>query len=66
MIVCFLAIGNGMNFVTFNPIVTNFAKFYGISHLSVNLFSLSYMIAYPIVNFPESNFIDNVSMKYGV
>lgn len=61
-----LTIGNGMNFVTFVPISTSFGKYYELPHIAVDMFTMIYMSAYPIVSFPESNFIDNVSMKYGV
>jgi len=58
--------GNGMNLITFSPIAKNFSLYYGISNLAVSFFALTYMILYPLVNFPQSNFIDNISMKYGV
>ncbi len=57
---------NGMQWVTFSPIADKFQKVYGMSRFLVDLFSMSYMIAYPFINFPSSYIIDNKSMRAGV
>jgi len=55
-----------MNWVSFTSISSDFANFYELKHIEVNLFALLYIFIYPIVNFPASNIIDNKSMKFGV
>ncbi len=61
-----LSCANAMNWVTFSSITSDFSKYYNLKKIQVDLFGMLYIIAYPLVNFPESNFIDNKSMKYGV
>lgn len=65
---CFilLTFSNGMQWVTLTGIADGFIKVYDRPAEVVNLFSLSYMIFFPIV-FPFAAYIiDNKSIKCGV
>ena len=62
----FLNFINGMHWVTFASIAEKFGKFYHLNHFSVDLFSLLYMIVYPIGCIPEAYLIDNISMQIGL
>jgi fucose permease len=55
-----------MQWVTFSAVADRFKKVYGISTTAVDLFSMSYMIVYPFINFPSSYVIDNKSTRLGV
>ena len=62
----FLNFINGMHWVTFASIATKFGKFYHLNHFLVDLFSLLFMILYPIGCIPEAYIIDNISMQNGL
>ena len=62
----FLNFINGMHWVTFASCAAKFGKFYHLNHFSVDLFSLLYMILYPICCIPEAYIIDNISMQIGL
>ena len=57
---------NGMHWVTFASIAAKFGKFYHLNHFLVDLFSLLFMILYPIGCIPEAYIIDNISMRIGL
>ena len=57
---------NGLQWVTFSAIATDFSENYGISSWKVNMFSLIYMIVYPFVCIPEGWLIDNYSTRLGI
>ena len=62
----FLNFINGIHWVTFASCAQKFGKFYHLNHFSVDLFSLLYMIVYPIGCIPEAYLIDNISMQIGL
>ena len=62
----FLNFINGMHWVTFASIAAKFGKFYHLNHYLVDLFSLLFMILYPIGCIPEAYIIDNISMQAGL
>ena len=62
----FLNFINGMHWVTFASIAAKFGKFYHLNHFLVDLFSLLFMILYPIGCIPEAYIIDNISMRIGL
>lgn len=63
---CLCVFGNGMQWVTFSAIATQFGEEYNISSWKVNMFSLIYMIIYPFVTIPQSWLIDNYSFRLGM
>ncbi len=57
---------NGMHWITFASCAAKFGKFYHLNNFSVDLFSLLFMILYPLCCIPEAFIIDNISMKLGL
>ena len=57
---------NGMHWVTFASIAAKFGKFYHLNNFLVDLFSLLFMILYPIGCIPEAYIVDNISMQIGL
>ena len=57
---------NGFQWVTFSSCFTNFGIAYNLSNWKVNMFSLVYMIFYPIVCIPQAYIIDNYSTRFGL
>ena len=57
---------NGMHWVTFASCAAKFGKFYHLNTFSVDLFSLLFMLLYPICCIPEALIIDNISMRIGL
>ena len=57
---------NQLMWITFAPITSDVAKFYGVSDLSIGLLSMSFMIVYIIFSFPASWVIDTYGIKVGV
>jgi hypothetical protein len=55
-----------MQWVTFAGIATRFRLVFNLEQYLVDLFSMLYMIVYPIVNFPSSYAVDNWNMKAAV
>lgn len=62
----FLAFSNGIQWLSISSIATSFGKNYDLNVNQVNLVSLIYMIAYPIVSPFSSYIIDNCSTRFGV
>ena len=62
----FLNFINGMHWVTFASCAAKFGKFYHLNNFLVDLFSLLFMILYPIGCIPEAYIIDNISMRIGL
>lgn len=50
--VCLLTFANGLQWVTFSSCFTNFGITYNLPNWKVNMFSLIFMIIYPIVCVP--------------
>ena len=63
---CMLSFSNGMQWVTFSPIADKFKVVYNLTTITLDLFSMSYMIISTFVNFPASYIIDNKSTRLGV
>jgi len=57
---------NQLLWITFAPITSNAAAFYGVSDLSIGLLSLSFMVVYIVVSIPASWAIDNYGIRLGV
>ena len=57
---------NGMHWVTFASCATRFGKFYHLNNYLVDIFSLLFMIIYPISCIPEVYIIDNISIYIGL
>ena len=63
---CLLNFINGVHWVTFASCASKFGKFYHLNNFLVDLFSLIFMILYPICCIPESYLMDNCSIKWGL
>lgn len=57
---------NQLLWITFAAITSDAAAFYRVSHLSIGLLSMSFMIVYIIVSIPASWAIDTFGMRMGV
>ena len=57
---------NQLLWITFAPITTDAADFYGVSNLSIGLLSMSFMIVYIIVSIPASWVIDTYGIRVAV
>jgi MFS family permease len=57
---------NQLLWITFAAITGDAAAFYGVSHLSIGLLSMSFMIVYIIVSIPASWAIDTYGMRIAV
>jgi MFS family permease len=57
---------NQLLWITFAPITSNAAAFYGVTDLSIGLLSLSFMVVYILVSIPASWAIDNFGIRFGV
>jgi sugar phosphate permease len=57
---------NQLLWITFAPITSAAAQFYGVSELSIGLLSLSFMIVYIFISFPASWVIDTYGLRLGV
>jgi hypothetical protein len=62
----FINFCNGMQWVTFASIADRFKIVYDLNQFQVDMFSLIYMILYPLFNFPASYTIDNKNLRLGV
>ena len=63
---CLLNFINGVHWVTFAACASKFGEFYNLNHFLVDLFSLLFMIEYPIFCVPEAYLIDNISIRIGL
>jgi len=57
---------NQLLWITFAPITSDAASFYGVSDLSIGLLSMIFMIAYIFVSIPASWVIDTYGFRVGV
>ena len=67
-LVCYCLNGfvNQMQWVCFSAILTDFAKHYEKPTWKVNMFSLIFMIVYPITCIPEAWMLDSFSIRYSL
>ena len=63
---CLCTFANGFQWVTFSAIATKFSEHYEMDSWKVNMFSLIYMILYPITCVPEGWLVDNYSTRLGI
>jgi cyanate permease len=67
LIVFMLAIAvNQMMWITFAPITSDAAQYYGVSDLKIGILSMSFMIVYLFVSIPASWIIDTYGIRAGV
>ena len=57
---------NQLLWITFAPITSSAAAFYGVSDLSIGLLSMCFMIVYIVVSIPASWIIDKFGIKIAV
>jgi sugar phosphate permease len=57
---------NQLLWITFAPITSNAASFYGVSDLSIGLLSMSFMIVYILISIPASWVIDTYGIRIAV
>jgi MFS family permease len=57
---------NQVLWITFAAITSDAASYFGVSHMSIGLLSMSFMIVYIIVSIPASWIIDTYGMHIGV
>ncbi|MEJ2608415.1 MAG: hypothetical protein P8Z41_17355, partial [Anaerolineales bacterium] len=57
---------NQVLWITFAAITSDAAAFFSVSHLSIGLLSMSFMIVYILVSIPASWIIDTYGMHVGV
>jgi MFS family permease len=57
---------NQLLWITFAPITSSAAAFYGVSDLSIGLLSMCFMIVYIVVSIPASWMIDKFGIKIAV
>ena len=57
---------NQLLWITFAPITSSAAKYYGVSDLSIGLLSMSFMIVYIIISIPASWAIDTYGIRVAV
>jgi MFS family permease len=62
----FVAAMNQLLWITFAPITTDAAHFYGVSNLSIGLLSMSFLIVFIIVSIPASWVIDTYGIRVSV
>ncbi len=61
-----VVVTNQLSWITFAPITSNAATYYGVSDLSIGLLSMSFMIVYIIVSIPASWAIDTYGIRVAV
>lgn len=61
-----MTFANGLQWVTFSSCFTNFGITYNLPNWKVNMFSLIFMIIYPIVCVPQGYLVDNYSTRLGL
>ncbi|MBC8263100.1 MAG: MFS transporter [Anaerolineales bacterium] len=57
---------NQLLWITFAPITSSAAGYYGVSDLSIGLLSMSFMIVYIVISIPASWVIDTYGMRVAV
>lgn len=67
LIVFMIAIAvNQLLWISFAPITSEAAQYYGVSDLKIGILSMSFMIVYLIISLPASWIIDTYGIKVGV
>ena len=66
IIYCLLNFSSGFQWCTFSSIAGQFKKIYELDQISIDLFSMSFMILYPFLTPPSSYLVDKISLKLGV
>jgi MFS family permease len=61
-----VVVTNQLSWITFAPITSSAATYYGVSDLSIGLLSMSFMIVYIIVSIPASWAIDTYGIRVAV
>jgi MFS family permease len=61
-----VVVTNQLSWITFAPITSSAATYYGVSDLSIGLLSMSFMIVYIIVSIPASWAIDTYGIRAAV
>jgi len=62
----FVTAANQLLWITFAPITSNAAGYYGVSDLSIGLLSMSFMIVYIFISIPASWVIDTYGIRVAV
>ena len=62
----FVVVVNQLLWITFAPITSSAAQYYGVSDLSIGLLSMSFMIVYIVVSIPASWVIDTYGIRVAV
>lgn len=57
---------NQLMWITFAPITSNAATYFGVSDLSIGLLSMSFMVVYIIISIPASWMIDTYGLRVAV
>lgn len=57
---------NQLMWITFAPVTSDAAHFYGVSDLSIGLLSMCFMVVYLVISIPASWIIDTYGIKAGV
>jgi len=57
---------NQLMWITFAPITSSAARYYGVSDISIGLLSMIFMIVYIIISFPASWVIDTYGIRIAV
>jgi MFS family permease len=61
-----VVVTNQLSWITFAPITSSAATYYGVSDLSIGLLSMSFMIVYILVSIPASWAIDTYGIRVAV
>ncbi|MFQ5811860.1 MAG: MFS transporter [Anaerolineae bacterium] len=62
----FAVVVNQLLWITFAPITSSAARYYGVSDLSIGLLSMSFMIVYIVISIPASWVIDTYGIRVAV
>jgi sugar phosphate permease len=62
----FVIVVNQLLWITFAPITSSAATYYGVSDLSIGLLSMSFMIVYIVISIPASWVIDTYGIRVAV
>lgn len=60
----FVVAVNQLLWITFAPITSSAATYYGVSDLSIGLLSMSFMIVYVVISIPASWAIDTFGQPF--
>ena len=62
----FVILVNQLQWITFAPITSSAAAYYGVSDLSIGLLSMSFMIVFVVISIPASWVIDTYGIRVAV